>query len=130
MNRWPRCWPTVAAAQAAGAIGAEHVRVIRRFSADPPAAVDIETRQACEATLARVAAEQTPDAVRTAAERLVHPDGDVSDVDRARRPHLIIGKQDADGMSKISGLIDPKARATLDAVFAKWAATATATNWP
>lgn len=60
MNRWPRCWPTVAAAQAAGAIGAEHVRVIRRFSADPPAAVDIETRQACEATLARVAAEQTP----------------------------------------------------------------------
>ena len=28
-------------------------------------------------------------------------------------------------MSKISGLLDPEARATLDAVFAKWAAAGT-----
>jgi len=41
--------PNVAAAQAAGTIGAEHVRIIRRFLADLPTAVDIETRQACEA---------------------------------------------------------------------------------
>ena len=33
--------PTVAAGQAAGAIGAEYVRIIRRFFADLPAAVDI-----------------------------------------------------------------------------------------
>ena len=31
-------------------------------------------------------------------------------------------KQGPDGMSKISGLLDPEARATLEAVFAKWAA--------
>ncbi len=45
--------PNVAAAQAAGTIGAEHVRIVRRFFADLPAAVDIDTRQACEAHLAR-----------------------------------------------------------------------------
>jgi Domain of unknown function (DUF222) len=69
--------PQVAAAQAAGAIGAEHAGTIRRFFADLPAAVDIDTRQGCEATLARIAAEHTPDALRKAAQRLmalVHPD--------------------------------------------------------
>jgi Domain of unknown function (DUF222) len=121
----PPLLPNVAAAQAAGAIGADHIRVIRRFFTDLPSAVDFETRQQCEATLARIAAEHTPDALRKAAERLmalVHPDGDFSDVDRARRRSVIIGKQEADGMSKISGLLDPEARATIDAVFAKWAA--------
>ncbi len=53
---------------------------------------------------------------------LVHPDGDFSDFDRARRRHLIIGKQQADGMSKVSGLLDPEARATFEAVCTKWAA--------
>jgi hypothetical protein len=117
--------PNVAAAQAAGTIGAEHVRVIRRFFADLPAAVDYQTRQGAEATLARIAAEQTPEALRKAADRLmalIHPDGDFSDADRARRRALIIGKQEADGMTKISGLLDPEARATLDAVLSAWAA--------
>ena len=116
--------PNVAAAQAAGTIGAEHVHIIRRFFADLPGAVDFETRQACETDLARIASQHTPDALRKAADRLmalVHPDGDFSDVDRARRRHLTIGKQAADGMSKISGLLDPEARATIDAVLAKWA---------
>jgi hypothetical protein len=57
--------PNVAAGQAAGEIGAEHVRVIRRFFADVPAAVDFETRRECEVTLARIAGEQTADALRT-----------------------------------------------------------------
>ncbi len=121
----PPLLPNVAAAQAAGAIGAEHVGIIRRFFTDLPAAVDYQTRDQCEATLARIAAEHTPDSLRRAADRLlalVHPDGDFSDTDRARRRALIIGHQQADGMSKISGLLDPEARATLDAVLAKWAA--------
>jgi hypothetical protein len=53
---------------------------------------------------------------------LVHPDGDFSDVDRARRRHLTIGKQGADGMSEVRGLLDPETRAMFDAIFAKWAA--------
>ncbi len=117
--------PHVAAAQAAGRIGDEHLRIIRRFFADLPNAVDFETRQACETDLARIASEHTPDALRKAADRLmalVHPDGDYSDIDRARRRHLIIGKQQADGMSKISGLLDPETLATFEAVCTKWAA--------
>jgi hypothetical protein len=117
--------PNLAAAQIAGTIGEEHVRIVRRFFTDLPSAVDYQTREQCETTLARIAAEQTPDALRKAADRLmalVHPDGDFSDADRERRRSLVIGKQDADGMSRISGLLDPEARATIDAVLAKWAA--------
>ena len=117
--------PNVAAAQAAGVIGAEHVRIIRRFFDDLPAAVDVETRQECEATLARIAAEQTPEALGKAAARLmalVHPDGDFDDAERARRRAVVFGKQQADGMSEARALLTPEARATLDALMTKWAA--------
>ena len=117
--------PNVAAAQAAGKIGAEQVRIIRRFFADLPNAVDFGTRQACEADLARIASEHTPDGLRKVADRLmalVNPDGDFSDVDRARRRGLTIGRQGHDGMSPITGTLDPEARATFEAVLAKLAA--------
>src|ERR1700761_9177041 len=52
----------------------------------------------------------------------LNPDGDFTDVDRARRRGVTIGKQDIDGMSPISGWLNPEARATIDAVFAKLAA--------
>ena len=113
------------AAQARGQIGAEHVRMIRRFFAQLPDAVDHDTRQAAEATLAQVAVEHQPEGLRKAADRLLallHPDGDYSDAERARRRHLTLGRQGADGMSPITGLLDPEARATLDAVLAKLAA--------
>jgi len=117
--------PNVAAAQAKGAINAEHVRIIRRFFTELPAAVDYETRQGCETTLADIAPTLGPEQLRKAADRLmavVNPDGNFSDEERARRRHLVIGKQDTDGMTPIKGLLDPQARATLDAVLAKSAA--------
>jgi hypothetical protein len=117
--------PHTARAQADGLLGPEHLRVIERFFDELPEAVDYQTRERAEADLARIGGQLGPIQFRKAAERLmalVHPDGDFTDIDRARRRHLIIGKQGADGMSKISGLLDPEARATLDAVFAKWAA--------
>ena len=52
----------------------------------------------------------------------LNPDGDFTDVDRARRRGITIGRQDIDGMSPISGYLTPEARATIDAVFAKLAA--------
>ena len=53
---------------------------------------------------------------------LLDQDGEApTDAERARRRHLILGKQGADGMSEIRGLLDPEARATLDAVLAKLA---------
>ncbi len=114
-----------AEAQAGGEIGAEHVRIIRKFFAELPDVVDYQTREAAEATLARVACGHRPEGLRKAADRLmalVNPDGSYSDAERARRRCLTLGRQGPDGMSQITGMFDPEARATLDAVLAKWAA--------
>ena len=52
----------------------------------------------------------------------LNPAGDFSDDDRARRRGLALGKQDINGMSRLSGWLRPDARATLEAVLAKSAA--------
>jgi hypothetical protein len=117
--------PNAASAQARGDIGAEHVRIIRKFFADLPAHVDYQSRQLAEADLARIAAGFKPEELRQAADRLaalLDQDGTPpDDAERARKRFLTIGQQQADGMSPINGLLDPEARATLDAVLAKWA---------
>ncbi|HUO39540.1 MAG TPA: HNH endonuclease signature motif containing protein, partial [Mycobacterium sp.] len=114
-----------AARQRAGQIGAGHIREIRRFLDRLPAHIDAPTRVQAEADLARLATRFRPDEVARAGERLaalLNPDGDFSDEDRARKRGLIIGAQDIDGMSPISGYLTPEARAGLDAILAKWAA--------
>jgi hypothetical protein len=118
--------PNVAAAQARGQIGSEHVRIIEKFFADLPSHIDYQTRELAEADLARIATGLGPTQFRAAADRLaflLNQDGDLpDDAEHARRRHLTIEKQGADGMSKVHGLLDPEARATIEAVFAKWAA--------
>ncbi len=118
--------PTTARAQAAGSINAEHVRIIRSFFANMPEAVDAETRTLAETQLAQLASELGPTQLRQAADRLAYllnQDGNApTDADRARRRYLTLGRQGIDGMSELRGLLDPEARATLDAVLAKWAA--------
>src|SRR6202042_508356 len=117
--------PATAQAQRNGALGAGHVAVIRGFWHRLPDFVDIETRARAEAQLARLAGEHRPDELARLADKLtdcLHPDGDFTDTDRARRRGITIGRQDIDGMSPISGCLTPEARATLDAVFAKLAA--------
>ncbi|MGI9123648.1 MAG: HNH endonuclease signature motif containing protein [Mycobacterium sp.] len=114
-----------AAAQKDGAIGAEHVKVIRGFLADLPTAVDQPTREAAEKQLADLARGLRPEGLRQCADRLstlLNPDGEFSDADRARRRGLNLGRQGADGLSPITGMLDPEARAYLEAVLAKWAA--------
>ena len=118
--------PRTAAAQAAGSINAEHVKVIRSFFANLPDAVDVETRSQAEAQLAELATGLGPTQLRQAADRLAYllnQDGDApTDGERARRRYLTLGKQGADGMSELRGLLDPEGRATLEPVLAKWAA--------
>lgn len=118
--------PSVAAAQARGEIGAEHVRIIEKFFDDLPTRIDTQTRALAEADLARIATGLGPAQFRAAADRLallLNQDGDLpDDADRARRRYFTIEKQDVDGMSRAHGLLDPEARATLDAVLAKLAA--------
>ncbi len=117
--------PNVAAALGRGDIGDEHVRIIRTFFDRLPVVVDAPTRQAAEAQLAAMAAGFGPEALRVGAERmmaLLNPDDEFCDADRARRRGVTIGRQGFDGMSAISGLLDPETRAYLDAVLAKLAA--------
>ncbi|CPT57024.1 Conserved protein of uncharacterised function possible rep13e12 repeat protein [Mycobacteroides abscessus] len=117
--------PNVAGALERGDIGEEHVRIIRQFFDRLPVVVDAATREAAEAQLAVMATRFRPEALRIGADRmmaLLNPDGQFSDADRARRRGITIGPQGFDGMSPISGLLDPGTRAYLDAVFAKLAA--------
>src|ERR1700744_5458273 len=117
--------PATAQAQRHGDLGAGHVAVIRGFWHRLPDFVDIETRHQAEAQLGRLAGQHRPDELARLADKLtdcLHPDGDLTDVDRAKRRGIVIGRQDIDGMSPISGYLTPEARATLDAVFAKLAA--------
>jgi len=116
-------------AQRAGRIGAGHVRVIRDFFEHLPCWVDIATQEKVEAKLARLSTQHRPDQVTKLAHKLMdclNPDGDFTDEDRARKRGVILGKQDEDGMSRISGYITPEARAGVEAVWAKWAARASA----
>src|SRR6185436_12835509 len=62
--------PNVAAAQARGEIGAEHVRVIEKFFDDLPSRIDCQTRELAEADLARIATGLGPTQFRAAADRL------------------------------------------------------------
>ena len=116
--------PATAAAQRAGAIGADHVAVIRRLFHQLPEAVDVETREQAERHLASKAAQFRPDQLAKLARRLMdclNPDGNFTDEDRARARGLVLGNQDADGMSRLTGWLTPEARATLEAVLAKLA---------
>ncbi|OBF92484.1 hypothetical protein A5790_13385 [Mycobacterium sp. 852002-51152_SCH6134967] len=115
-----------AAAVEQGLVGAEHVRVIRRFfDKQVPASTPFDVREAAEGQLAQLATKHTPEELRAAAQRLaayLNPDGDFSDELRAAQRWLRLGRQRLDGMSELRGLLDPATRAALEAVLAVWAA--------
>ena len=117
--------PGTAAAQARGEIGAEHVTVIRSFMDQLPADVDLGTRSAAESQLSGLAGGLTPEGLRDVARQLMgylDQDGTLDDErEHARKRGVTLGRQELDGMSRISGWIDPELRAALDAIFAKLA---------
>lgn len=114
-----------ATGQRDGLIGDGHVTVIRGFLAHLPDAIDALTRQAAEADLAAKAAGYRPDELARYARRVMdwlHPDGELSDAERARKRGIALGAQEFDGMSRISGLVTPELRAAIEAMLAKLAA--------
>src|SRR4051812_21020852 len=117
--------PTFATGVAAGAVGAENVRIARAFMAKVPAFVDATTRDEAEIQLGKLAATMRPEDFGKATAQLLfllNQDGEFSDADRERRRELTIGKQGPDGMSYLSGWLDPEARATWEPILAKLAA--------
>jgi hypothetical protein len=114
-----------AAAQRDGLIGDGHVNVIRSFFAHLPAEVDLGTREAADADLARKASQYRPDELAKYAQRIMdwlNPDGEFHDQQRARKRGIILGNQEYDGMSRLSGMLTPQLRAAIEAMLAKLAA--------
>lgn len=117
--------PELAAAQAAGRIGPEHVAIARKALAKLPAALSFTDRQRAEADLALLAGEFGPETFARLADHLVavlDPDGDFTEREQLARRGVRLGRQDSAGMSTLSGRITAELRATLEPILAKLAA--------
>ncbi|WP_235747373.1 HNH endonuclease signature motif containing protein [Nocardia coffeae] len=117
--------PCAAAALRSGDISVEHARGVAAVMTRIPRAADEVDRAAAEQILTEFAETGSPDDMSKVGDGILaylDPDGKVTDEsDRARMRGIRIGRQRADGMSPISGEIDPVLRALLDPVLAKYA---------
>ena len=103
--------PELAAAVEAGSVGDDHIRSICRAVDVLPASVSPTDSATAERTLVEHARHVDAGIVTKLGERIadyLNPDGLFSDEDRARRRGLRLGAQGLDGMSRLSGLIDPE----------------------
>ncbi|WP_328349588.1 13E12 repeat family protein [Mycobacterium sp. NBC_00419] len=117
--------PATAAAQADGLITEAHVAVMTDFADRIPEGVDPEEVAEAEANLAELAAAFTPEELRTLVTKQLYcwnQDGQFTDVDRAKKRGIVIGKQGPDGMSRIAGWLTPAMRAKWEAALKKEAA--------
>ncbi|NDZ92989.1 DUF222 domain-containing protein [Streptomyces sp. SID6673] len=119
-------YPRTAAALAEGAIGPDHVQTIVNTMRRIPAAVAPELVEAAEANLAYFARDFSPATLTDLGARILghlDPDGALTDQrDRARQRRMLLSKQDAQQMSRLTATLDPTTRAMFDVVLAAWAA--------
>src|ERR1700722_9343169 len=115
----PPEFPTLADAVQTGAIGDDHIRSVCRAIDLLPGCVSPIDRAGAERTLVEHATKVDAGIVVKLGQRIadyLNPDGLFSDEDRARRRGLHLGQQGPDGMSRLSGLLDPEARAYFEAI--------------
>lgn len=113
--------PALASAIESGSIGDEHIRAICQAVDVLPGSVTPPQIAQAEATLVSHATGVDAGVVTKIGQRIadhLNPDGLFSDRDRARRRALVLGRQGPDGMSKLTGLLDPQARASFEAIAA------------
>jgi hypothetical protein len=111
--------PELAAAVEAGAVGDDHIRAVCRAVDVLPACVSPTDVATAERKLVEHATTVDAGIVAKLGQRIadyLNPDGLFSDEDRARRRGLYLGAQGPDGMSRLSGLLDPEARAYFEAI--------------
>ena len=109
----------LAAAVEAGALGEDHIRAVCQAVDVLPACVSPTDVTEAERTLVRHATKLDAGVVTKLGQRIadyLNPDGLFTDEDRARRRGLRLGPQGPDGMSRLSGLLDPEARAYFEAI--------------
>ncbi|MGH3523381.1 MAG: DUF222 domain-containing protein, partial [Mycobacterium sp.] len=102
--------PELAAAVAAGAVGEDHIRAVCRAVDVLPACVSPTDAAEAERRLVQEATKVDAGIVSRLGQRIadyLNPDGNFTDDDRARRRGLYLGAQGPDGMSRLSGLLDP-----------------------
>ncbi|MEX3651929.1 HNH endonuclease signature motif containing protein [Mycolicibacterium fortuitum] len=118
--------PAVAAAQAAGLLNGEHVKVLRDAVHRLPGFVDAATAEQFEADLVRVAVGVGPKELKDTAELrlfLLDQDGpEPDDTERARKRGLSTGTQGRDAMTPWTANLTPEAAAVWEVLFAKFAA--------
>src|SRR5271155_1246915 len=110
--------PALAAAVEAGAVGDDHIRAVCRAVDVLPARVSPIEVTTVERKLVEQATKVDAGIVVKLGQRIadyLNPDGLFNDDDRARRRGLYLGPQGPDGMSRLSGLLDPEARASSEA---------------
>lgn len=113
--------PALAAAVADGAVGEDHIRAVCAAVDVLPSCVAPADAADAELALVRHATKLDAGVVAKLGRRIadhLNPDGLFDDADRARRRRLHLGPQGPDGMSPLSGLLDPEARAYFEAVAA------------
>jgi hypothetical protein len=111
--------PELAAAVEAGVVGDDHIRSVCRAIDVLPGCISPADTEAAERTLVEHAAKLDAGIVAKLGQRIadyLNPDGLFSDEDRARRRGLHLGQQGPDGMSRLTGLLDPQARAYFEAI--------------
>jgi Domain of unknown function (DUF222) len=111
--------PELAAAVQAGAVSEDHIRAVCRAIDVLPACVSPADVAEAERTLVGYATKLDAGVVTRLGQRIadyLNPDGIFTDDDRARRRGLRLGPQGPDGMSRLSGLLDPEARAYFEAI--------------
>jgi Domain of unknown function (DUF222) len=111
--------PELAGAVQAGALGEDHIRAVCQALDVLPGCVSPTEVAEAEATLVRHARKLDAGVVTRLGQRIadyLNPDGLFTDDDRARRRGLRLGAQGPDGMSRLSGLLDPEARAYFEAI--------------
>ncbi|MGB5151058.1 MAG: DUF222 domain-containing protein, partial [Mycobacterium sp.] len=115
--------PACAQALAAGTINTGHITIIRGAVKKASAYLDATERAQLESTLVFIATTNTPETLQKAADHavyLLNQDGTSPDLARHRRG-LVIGAQDADGLTHIHGWVDAEFAAYLGAIRDVWA---------
>jgi Domain of unknown function (DUF222) len=109
----------LAAAVEAGAVGEDHIRAVCHALDVLPACVSPTDVAEAERALVGQARKLDAGIVVKLGQRIadyLNPDGLFNDDDRARRRGLHLGPQGPDGMSRLSGVLDPEARAYFEAI--------------